>query len=78
MENMEPIDHEAEYGEILTCIREHGGKMNYKELNDILSNKFEGVRLRLKTMKDKGLVDFEGIVPGFSALITLGENVPRE
>lgn len=73
-ENMPPMDHRAEYVEILGVIREHGGEIEYKVLNDILSERFEGVRLRLKTMKDKKLVDFEGMVPGFSALITLGED----
>ena len=48
--------------------------MEYKELNEIVGEKYEGVRLRLKTMKDKKLVDFEGMVPGFSAIITLGED----
>ena len=73
-ENMPPMDHEAEYIEILGVIREHGGEMEYKVLNEILSERFEGVRLRLKTMKDKKLVDFEGMVPGFSAIIKLGED----
>ena len=68
-----PIDHEEEYREILGVLREHDGELDYKTLNDILSAKFEGVRLRLKTMKDKELVDFEGMVPGFSAIIKLGE-----
>ena len=73
-ENMPPMDHEAEYKEILGVIREHGGEIEYKALNDILSERFEGVRLRLKTMKGKKLVDFDGMVLGFSAVITLGEN----
>ncbi|MHA2030329.1 MAG: hypothetical protein ACW99A_12100 [Candidatus Kariarchaeaceae archaeon] len=73
-ENLPPMDFEEEYREILAVIRENGGEIEYKALNDILSERFEGVRLRLKTMKDKKLVDFEGMVPGFSAMITLGEN----
>ena len=45
--------------------------MPYKEINEILSHKFEGVRLVLKVMKDKEIVDFDGIVPSFSGMITL-------
>ena len=68
---MEPIDHEAEYAEIVSVLKEHNGELDYKTLNEILANKFEGVRLRLKTMKDKGLVEFEGVVPSFDSVIKL-------
>ncbi|MHA1911241.1 MAG: hypothetical protein ACTSYA_06050 [Candidatus Kariarchaeaceae archaeon] len=71
MANIDPIDAEAEYEEIIAVLKEHKGSLNYKTLNEIVSEKFEGVRLRLKTMKDKGLVDFEGMVPSFSSIITL-------
>ena len=68
---MEPIDAEAEYNEILKVLQANGGKMDYKKLNEALAEQFEGIRLRLKTMKEKGLVDFEGIVPSFSSIISL-------
>lgn len=68
---MEPIDAESEYDEILKVLQEHGGELDYKTLNETLADKFEGIRLRLKTMKEKGLVDFEGIVPSFSSIIRL-------
>ena len=68
---MEQIDHEAEYEEILEVLRSNGGEMDYKKLNETLANKFEGIRLRLKTMKEKGLVNFEGIVPSFDSIISL-------
>jgi hypothetical protein len=71
MANIDPIDAEAEYEEIIVVLKEHKGSLDYKTLNIIVSEKFEGVRLRLKTMKDKGLVDFEGMVPSFSSIITL-------
>ncbi|MCG3218577.1 MAG: hypothetical protein KAR35_06205 [Candidatus Heimdallarchaeota archaeon] len=71
MANIDPIDAEAEYEEIIAVLKEHKGSLDYKTLNEIVSEKFEGVRLRLKTMKDKGLVDFEGMVPSFSSMITL-------
>lgn len=68
---MEQIDYEAEYEEILEVLRNNGGKVDYKILNEILANKFEGIRLRLKTMKDKGLVNFDGVVPSFDSVIIL-------
>jgi hypothetical protein len=68
---VEQIDQEAEYEEILEVLRNKGGEMDYKTLNEILANKFEGIRLRLKTMKEKGLVNFEGVVPSFNSIISL-------
>ncbi len=71
MRKLEQIDYEAEYEEILEALRNNGGEMDYKKLNEILANKFEGIRLRLKTMKEKGLVNFDGVVPSFSSVISL-------
>ncbi len=68
---MEPIDYEAEYEEIKRVLKEHGGELDYRTLNEILADKFEGIRLRLKTMKEKGLVEFEGVVPSFDSQIRL-------
>ena len=68
---VEQIDHEAEYEEILDVLRNNGGEMDYKTLNETLANKFEGIRLRLKTMKEKGLVMFDGVVPSFASIIAL-------
>ena len=68
---MDHIDYEAEYKEIMNVLEEHGGELDYKTLNEILANKFEGVRLRLKTMKEKGMVDFDGIIPSFNSKIQL-------
>ena len=76
-EHIPPIKTEEEYKEIMSVIREHGGEIDYKTLNSIVSEKFEGVRLRLKTMKDQKIVDFDGVVPGFSAIIKLGENADK-
>ena len=60
---------------ILNAIRENGvdGKIEYKQLQDLCANQFEGVRLILKKLKEKGLVDFEGSVPGLKSLINLLE-----
>ena len=70
---LEPIDAEAEYKEILSVLRANGGEMDYKTLNETLADKFEGIRLRLKTMKEKGLVTFEGVVPSFDSIIRITE-----
>jgi repressor of nif and glnA expression len=68
---MEPIDTEAEQKEIMDVLKENGGEMDYKALNEVLADRFEGIRLRLKTMKEKGLVSFEGVVPSFNSKISL-------
>ena len=68
---MEPIDYESEYEEIVKVLEEHEGELDYKTLNETLADKFEGIRLRLKTMKEKGIVDFEGVVPSFNSIIRL-------
>lgn len=56
---------------IITKLKENDGKLNYKELQTLCQNEFEGVRLILKKLKEKGIVDYEGIIPGFSAEIEL-------
>ncbi|PWI47390.1 hypothetical protein CEE45_11860 [Candidatus Heimdallarchaeota archaeon B3_Heim] len=68
---MEPIDYEAEYEEIKRVLQEYGGELDYRTLNEILADKFEGIRLRLKTMKEKGFVEFDGVVPSFDSNIRL-------
>lgn len=68
---MERIDEETEYEEIIKVLKEHNGELDYKTLNELLADKFEGIRLRLKTMKEKGIVSFEGVVPSFNAKIKL-------
>ncbi len=59
---------------IVKFLSENDGKMNYKSIQTHCEEKFEGVRLILKKLKEKGLVIFEGIIPGFSAEITLVKN----
>jgi len=61
---------------ILKAIKESGenGKsISYKKLQDICADEFEGVRLILKKLKGKNLVDFDGMIPGFSSVIMLKE-----
>ncbi len=70
--NQENLSIEEKF--ILKAIKESGenGKsISYKKLQDICADEFEGVRLILKKLKGKNLVDFEGIIPGFSSVITL-------
>ena len=45
--------------------------MSYKTLQTACEDKFEGLRLILKKLKEAGIVNFEGIIPTFSSEITL-------
>ena len=45
--------------------------MSYKDIQIECENEFEGVRLILKSLKEKGYVFFDGILPGFSSEIEL-------
>ncbi len=57
---------------IVDALKEQENKeMGYKALQDVCANEFEGVRLILKKLKEKGIVDYEGMIPGFSAVIRL-------
>jgi len=56
---------------IVEKLKEKGGKLNYKELQILCEDLFEGVRLILKKLKEKGIIDYEGMIPGFSAEIEL-------
>lgn len=66
---MEDITQEEKF--IISKLNEHEGLLNYKALQEYCAEKFEGVRLILKKLKEKGIVDYEGVIPGFSAEITL-------
>lgn len=66
---MESLSEEEQF--IYKKLLENDNKLGYKELQDLCADEFEGVRLILKKMKGKGIVDFEGMIPGFSAEITL-------
>jgi len=58
---------------IIKKIEENGGKLNYKELQTLCQDEFEGVRLILKKLKDKQIISYEGVFPGYSAEIKLKE-----
>ena len=70
--NMEALSEEEKF--IYQKIKEKG-KINYKELQQLCENEFEGVRLILKKMKEKGIVSYEGVIPGFSAEIMLAKQL---
>ncbi|MHA1512436.1 MAG: hypothetical protein ACTSRX_12045 [Promethearchaeota archaeon] len=73
-DNQENLSNEENF--ILKAIKESGenGKsISYKKLQDICADEFEGVRLILKKLKGKNLVDFDGMIPGFSSIITLSD-----
>ncbi|MHA1792895.1 MAG: hypothetical protein ACTSVI_09650 [Promethearchaeota archaeon] len=67
--HLEPLSEEQFY--IIKVLEENGGKMKYNDLNDIFSEKYEGLRLLLKKLKELGRVDFNGSIPGFSDTIIL-------
>lgn len=66
---MEQLSKEEQF--IIEKLKENDGSINYRELQDLCAEEFEGVRLILKKLKEKGFVDYEGIIPGFSAQIVL-------
>lgn len=66
---MSEITEEEKF--IIEKLKEKGGRLNYKELQILCEDQFEGVRLILKKLKEKGIVDYEGMIPGFSAEIEL-------
>ena len=70
---MSELTHEENF--IIEKLREKGGKLNYKDLQTLCQDEFEGVRLILKKLKEKGFVEFEGIIPDFSAEIELVRDV---
>jgi hypothetical protein len=60
---------------IIAKLKESEGKLPYKKLQILCEDEFEGVRLILKKLKEKGIVDYEGMIPGFSAEIVLIKEV---
>jgi len=66
---MEELTHEEKF--IISKLNENEGLLNYKALQEYCAEEFEGVRLILKKLKEKGIVDYEVVIPGFAAEITL-------
>jgi len=67
------VDLSEEEKFIIEKLKENGGDLNYKELQRLCQEEFEGVRLILKKLKEKQIVSYEGIIPGYSAEIKLKE-----
>jgi len=56
---------------IIKKLEENGRRLNYKELQTLCQEEFEGVRLILKKLKEKQIVSYEGVIPDYSAEIEL-------
>ena len=56
---------------IIDLLSQNEDKMNYKDIQQHCEEKFEGVRLILKKLKEKGYVTYEGMIPELSAEIEL-------
>ena len=67
------VDLSVEEKFIIEKLKENGGDLNYKELQTLCQEEFEGVRLILKKLKEKQIVSYEGVIPGYSADINLKE-----
>ena len=68
------VELSAEEKFIIKKLEENGGNLNYKELQTLCQEEFEGVRLILKKLKEKQIVNYEGVIPGYSAEIKLTED----
>jgi len=66
---MSELSIEEEF--IIKKLEDNGGRLNYKELQTLCQEEFEGVRLILKKLKEKQIVRYEGVIPGYSAEIEL-------
>ena len=58
---------------IIDKLKDNDGELKYKELQKLCQDEFEGVRLILKKLKEKQIVSYEGVIPGYSAEIKLNE-----
>ena len=63
---------------LLKTLQENDGKMVYKDLNKVCGDKFEGVRLILKKLKETGYVYYDGVIPNFDSLIELSRIIKFE
>ena len=65
------VDLSVEEKFIIEKLKENSGNLNYKELQILCQEEFEGVRLILKKLKEKQIVSYEGVIPDYSAEIEL-------
>ena len=68
---MSELSIEEEF--IIKKLEKNGGKLNYKELQTLCQEEFEGVRLILKKLKEKHIISYEGVIPDYTAEIKLIE-----
>lgn len=62
---------------IFDLLKDKEGVLNYKDLQKLCEDEFEGLRLILKKMKEKGIVYFDGIMPGLDSEISLIKDVDQ-
>jgi hypothetical protein len=67
------VEFSVEEKFIIDQLKENGGELDYKELQTLCQEEFEGVRLILKKLKEKQIVRYEGVIPSYSAKIKLNE-----
>ena len=60
---------------IVDKLEENEGKLDYKALQSLCEEEFEGVRLILKNLKEKGFVFYEGVMPGYDSVIELMKKI---
>lgn len=65
------LEFSTEERYIVDKLQEHNKIIDYKTLVTYCEEKFEGVRLICKKLKDKGVIEYEGVLPGFSSEIKL-------
>jgi hypothetical protein len=63
------VEFSVEEKFIIDQLKENGGELDYKELQTLCQEEFEGVRLILKKLKEKQIVRYEGVIPSYSAKI---------
>ncbi len=66
---METLNNDEKF--IVEKLNESGKTINYRKLQSLCEEKFEGVRLVLKKLKEKGIVDYDGVIPAFNSEIKL-------
>lgn len=56
-------------------LSENNKKLSYRKLLELCEDKLDGLRLILKKMKEKGIIEYEGMMAGFSSEITLVRDI---
>ena len=69
---MEGITENEQF--VIDLLKEQENKtMSYKDMQDACEEKFEGLRLVLKALKEKEVVGYSGVMPGYSSEIKLSD-----